>query len=237
LREHPYTGLAHRPTIAAMVVARRLFSNDYSRHYYAMMKLVLALIAAIAFIASPVTTHAAQTSGGDITVHVAKDGTAFVVSTELTVAANVDEVWAVLTDFDHMAQILSNVDASQIANRHGNKFEVIQKSHASAGPLRISLDSVRQVELSPKQEIRSHLLKGGGLKSSKFTTRIADEGGVIKITVHGKFVASGLSASAITPERVESQTRRQYQELREEILRRKANEPPPPCLVAKDCTQ
>ena len=199
-----------------------------------MMKLVLALIAAIVFIALPVATHAAQTSGGDITVHVEKDGTSFVVSTELTVAATVDEVWAVLTDFDHMAQILSNVDASQIANRDGNKFEVIQKSHASAGLLRLSLDSVRQVELSPKQEIRSHLLKGD-LKSSDFTTRIADEGGVIKITVHGKFVVGGLSASAITPERVESQTRRQYRELREEILRRKTNEPPPPCLAAKNC--
>jgi hypothetical protein len=95
---------------------------------------------------------------------------------------------------------------------------------------------VRQVELSPKQEIRSHLLKGD-LKSSDFTTRIAEDGGVIKITVHGKFVAGGLSASAITPELVESQTRRQYEELREEILRRKANAPPPPCLVAKNCTQ
>jgi carbon monoxide dehydrogenase subunit G len=201
-----------------------------------MTILALTLLAAIAFIASPATTYSQHTSGRDIAVHVAKDGNAFVVTAELTVAASVDEVWAVLTDFDHMAQILSNVDASQIANRDGKKFEVIQKSHTSAGALRISHDSVRQVELSPNQEIRSHLLKGD-LKSSDFTTRIAEEGGGIKITVHGKFVAGGLSASAITPEAVESQTRRQYKELREEILRRKANEPPPPCLLAKNCTQ
>lgn len=179
---------------------------------------------------------AQQTFGRDITVHVEKDGGAFVVSAELTVAASADEVWAVLTDFDHMAQILSSVDASQIANRDGNQFEVVQKGHASAGLLRISHDSVRQIELSPKQEIRSHLLKGS-LKSSDFTTRISEESGGIRITVHGKFVASGLSASAVTPEAVESQTRRQYQELREEILRRKANEPRPPCLLAKNCTQ
>ena len=112
-----------------------------------MMKLVLALIAAIVVIALPVATHVAQTSGGDITVDVEKDGTSFVVSTELTVAATVDEVWAVLTDFDHMAQILSNVDASQIANRDGNKFEVIQKSHASAGLLRFSLEPGRDSAL------------------------------------------------------------------------------------------
>jgi carbon monoxide dehydrogenase subunit G len=190
----------------------------------------------IAVLGSCGTWAWAQTFGRDITVNVAKEGGAFVVSAELTVAANADEVWAVLTDFDHMAQILSSVDASQIANRDGNRFEVIQKSHASAGPLRISHDSVRQVELSPKQEIRSHLVRGS-VKSSDFTTRIAEENGGIRITVHGTFVASGLSASAITPEAVEAQTRQQYQELREEILRRKANEPRPPCLLAKNCTQ
>jgi carbon monoxide dehydrogenase subunit G len=201
-----------------------------------MMKSVLTLIAAIAFVASPATTHAAQASGGDIAVNVEKDGNAYAVTAELTVAASSDEVWAVLIDFDRMAEILSNVDASQIDNRDGNKFEVIQKSHAKAGLLRISLDSVRQVELSPKQEIRSHLLKGD-LKSSDFVTRIAEEGGATRITVRGKFVAGGLSASAITPEKVQAQTRQQYQELRDEILRRKANVPPPPCLLAKNCTQ
>jgi hypothetical protein len=30
---------------------------------------------------------------------------------------------------------------------------------------------------------------------------------------------------------------RQYQELREEILRRKTKEPAPPCLLAKNCAQ
>ena len=201
-----------------------------------MTRRVLTLIAAIALSASLVTAHAAQPAGRDINVHVERDGNAFAVNADFTVAASADEVWAVLTDFEHMAQILSNVDASQIANRDGNRFEVIQKSHSAAGLLRISLDSIRQVELLPKQEIRSHLLKGD-LKSSDFTTRIAEDGGVVKISVQGKFVASGLSAAAITPDTVESQTRRQYEELRDEILRRKTHEPPPPCLLAKNCTQ
>jgi carbon monoxide dehydrogenase subunit G len=201
-----------------------------------MTKFLLTLIVAIAFVAPPVTTRAAQGSAADIAVHAEKDGNAWAVSAELTVAASADEVWAVLTDFEHMAQILSNVDASQIANRDGNKFEVVQKSHASVGLLKVSLDSVRQVELSPKQEIRSHLVKGD-LKSSDFTTKVAPDGAVTRITVRGKFVAGGMSASWITPETVESQTRRQYQELREEVLRRKTNTPPPPCLLAKNCAQ
>ena len=201
-----------------------------------MLKPFSNLVAAIAFIVLPVFAWAAPPGGSAITVQVDRDGNTFAVAAQFTVAASTDEVWDVLTDFEHMAQILSNVDASRIANREGNRFEVIQKSHASAGLIRVSLDSVRAVELTPKREIQSHLIKGD-LKSSEFTTRIADEGGITRITVSGRFVAGGLSAAALTPETVQAQTQRQYQELREEILRRKAKEPPPPCLLAKNCTQ
>ena len=200
-----------------------------------MLKPAWIAMAALAFAAS-MPASAAPPSPKDINVRVERDGNTFTVSADLTVAANGDEVWDVLTDFDRMAQILSNVDASRIANRDGNRFEVIQKSHANAGFIKLSMDSVRQVELTPKREIRSHLVKGD-LKSSDFQTLINDEGSVTRITVNGKFVAGGLGAAAITPEVVQAQTQRQYQELREEILRRKAKEAPPPCLLAKNCAQ
>jgi carbon monoxide dehydrogenase subunit G len=183
-----------------------------------------------------VCAFAAPPGGGDIAVHVERDGNAFMVAAELTVAASTDEVWEVLTDFDHMAQILSSVDFSRVANRNGKRFDVIQKSHGSAGLIHVSLDSVRAVELTPKREIRSHLTTGD-LKSSDFTTRIAKKGGVTRIAVRGRIVAEGLSAAAITPEAVQDQMQRQYRELREEILRRKAREPAPPCLLAKNCAQ
>jgi len=183
-----------------------------------------------------VRAFAAPPSSNDIVVHVEKDGVTFLVDAELSIAAKVEEVWDVLTDFDHMAQILSNVDASKVVNRDGDRFEVAQKSHANAGPLRLTLDSVRQVELSPKHEIRSHLLKGD-LKSSDFTTRIAEQGGLTMVNVHGAFVPGGLAAAAITVEAVQAQTQRQYLELRDEVLRRKNHEAPPPCLLTKNCAQ
>ena len=201
-----------------------------------MLKLLSNCVALITFIASSAIVGAAPPGGKDISINVKQDGSAYTVTAELTVAASVDEVWEVLTDFDHMAQILSNVDSSRVANRKGNRIEVTQKSHGSVGPISVSLDSVRAVELTPKREIRSQLISGD-LKSSDFTTRIAKKGSVTQINVSGKIVAEGLTAAAITPEAVRSQTRRQYQELREEILRRKAKEPPPACLLAKNCTQ
>jgi len=201
-----------------------------------MLKSVLEIVVAIAFAVSPLLASSAPSSGNDIVVHATKDGAAFTVETELTVAANADEVWEVVTDFDRMAQIVTSVDSSRIVSRDGNVIQVAQKSHATAGPLRFSMENLRQVELTPNREMRSHLLKGD-LKASDFTTRIIDEGGVTKIVVQGKFVAGGFAAGAITVESVEAQTRRQYQEIRDEILRRKAKEPPPPCLIAKTCPQ
>lgn len=201
-----------------------------------MVKSVFLSLVAIAFAASPMLAGSAPGAGRDIAVHATKDGATYTVEAEFTVAANADEVWEVLTDFDRMAEIVTSVDTSRIVSREGNLIQVAQKSHASAGPLRFSMENVRQVELTPNREIRSRLLKGD-LKASDFTTRINDEGGLSKITVQGKFVAGGLAAGAITVESVEAQTRRQYQELRDEILRRKAKEPPPPCLIAKTCQQ
>ena len=139
-----------------------------------------------------------------------------------------------LTDFDHMATILSNVDQSHIVSREGNRLEVNQKAHGNAGPLKISTDSVRQIELTPKREIKSHLLKGD-LKSSDFTTRLAPEGELIRVSVAGKFATGLLAGAALSPEAVQQQTQRQYQELREEILRRKNKQPTPACLIAKNC--
>lgn len=201
-----------------------------------MLNPALLCFAASVFLVSAMPVQSGPPSDSDVVVHAEKNGATFVVEAELSVAANADEVWEVLIDFDHMAQILSSVDASHIVNRDGNRLEVAQKSHANVGLVHLSQDSVRQVELTPKREIRSHLLKGD-LKASDFTTRIAEEGGVSRISVRGTFVAGGLQASVITVEAVESQTQRNYQELREEILRRKSHEPPPPCLLAKNCPQ
>jgi carbon monoxide dehydrogenase subunit G len=200
-----------------------------------MQKSLAVLLAAVSIAASPGTADAAP-PGSDINVRVERDGNVFTVDLDMTIAANTEETWEVLTDFDKMAQILSNVDSSRIVSREGNVMQVAQTSHASVGLIKASLKNLRQVELVPNREIRSKLLNGD-LKSSDFVTRIAADGAGSRVTVKGKFTVGGLSAAVVNEDSVSKQTRRQYQELREEVLRRKAKEPPPPCLLAKTCEQ
>ena len=113
-------------------------------------------------------------------------------------------------------------------------IQVAQKSHASAGLVRLSLDNLRQIELVPNREIRSRLIKGD-LKASDFTTRLTPDGAATRVSVKGKFTVGALSGAAINEDVVAKQTRRQYEELRTEVLRRKNNLPPPPCPPEKTC--
>ncbi|MEO8302566.1 MAG: SRPBCC family protein [Betaproteobacteria bacterium] len=187
----------------------------------AMRIAAIGSVCAIALLAFPFPVRASPAVDSDVTVHVAKEKAAFSISVEFTVSATALEAWNVLTDYEHMAQIVSNIDSSEVMSRDGNRIEVAQRSHGHAGPIRISVDGVRVVDLSPYTEIHSHLKKGD-LKASDFTTRITDEGEVTRVTAHGTIVAAAWVAWAISPAAIEAQTRRQYQELRDEILRRKA---------------
>ena len=199
-----------------------------------MPKLVVPIFAAIAFLAAPELSFSAPPPARDINVRVTRDGSTFAIDADWSVEANGDEVWAVLVDFDRMAQFLSSVDASRVINREGNHLEIVQKSSASMGLLRLSLENTRAIVLTPKRDIESHLLKGD-LKSSDFTTQIVDEAGGSKIIIRGQFVVSGLASAAVSVDSVEAQSRLSYQEMRDEILRRKSNEPTPACLLAKNC--
>ncbi len=166
----------------------------------------------------------AQTEGqdaGDIVVHVTKNGETIVVDVEMAVQRPRLAVWEVLTDYDHMAQFIANVQSSRIAERKGNRLVVAQKSSTAFGLLNFTFDNVREVELVPHSEIRSKLISGD-MKASAFTTRLVAEGSVTRVFNHGEFVPTMWVPPVVRPAFIESETRRQFQELRNEMMRRAA---------------
>src|SRR5436190_15669136 len=134
--------------------------------------LFLTLIFALGFPlshAQPPTRTDTQ-EGEDIVVHVKRDGETIIVDVEMAVRASPRAAWDVLTDYDHMAQFVGNVESSRITDRKGNRLIVAQKSHTALGLLQFSFDNVREVDLVPHSEIRSKLISGD-MKASAFTTR------------------------------------------------------------------
>ena len=187
---------------------------------YKLPALILGLSLSIplALAQAPLRTDTQDAS--DIVVHVKKNGATIIVDVEMMVHASPLATWDVLTDYDHMAQFVANVQSSKITDRKGNTLVVAQKSGTAFGLLKFSFDNVREVELVPHSEIRSNLISGD-MKASAFTTRIvSDGGGVTRVVNHGEFVPTMWVPPVIGTAFLESETRRQFHELRNEIMRR-----------------
>lgn len=179
---------------------------------------IVGIILAV-FAALPVLARPAPTDNADIAVHVTKDGPTINVDVDCPVAAPVAVVWGVLVDYDHMAQFISNLETSIVRERNGNRLNVYQKGKARRGPVTFTFENVREIQLVPDREIRSRLISGD-LKSSEFTTRIVDEGGGLHIINSGRYTPKIWVPPLIGPALLEAETRKQFGEIRAEILRR-----------------
>ena len=178
----------------------------------------LSLVVPLALAQAPPRTDAQDAK--DIVVHVKKDGATIIVDVEMAVQVPPLAAWEVLTDYDHMAQFVTNVQASRITDRKGNTLVVAQKSGTAFGLLKFSFDNVREVELVPHSEVRSKLISGD-MKASAFTTRIVSDGsGGARVFNHGEFVPTMWVPPVIGTAFLESETRRQFHELRNEMMRR-----------------
>ena len=165
-----------------------------------------------------VTTSAAPPDE-DIIVHAKKEGPEIVVEVDCPVRAPVLSVWDVLTDYDNMSRFISNLQYSGIQGRVDNVLKVRQYGKATRGPLTITFDNVREVELRPFTEVRSRLISGD-LKASVFTTRLVDVDGLVHIVNSGRYTPKIWVPPVIGPALIEAETRKQFGESRTEILRR-----------------
>lgn len=181
---------------------------------------VRLVLYAIALASVPAVAHAAPPDSRDIAVAIHRDGEAYVVDVAFSVAATPQEAWSVLTDYDHMSEFVSNLTMSRIIHRASDSLEVAQTSHLKIGFIDLKFDTVRKVEFVPLQEVRSKIVRGG-MKMSAFTTRLAAEGNMTRITNHGRFIPDRWIPPLIGIPMLEAETRKQFAELRAEVLRRK----------------
>jgi hypothetical protein len=169
-------------------------------------------------------TQAWSADDSDIQVQVQQRGRWIVVDVAMSVGATPLESWKVMTDYDNMASFVSNLESSRIIKRVGDTLTVMQKGKASRGPLTFSFENVRQIVLTPYREIHSHLISGD-LEASDFTTQVVDHGTFTEIINHGEFIPNVWVPPLIGPGVIGAETRKQFGQLRAEILRRKTQTP------------
>ena len=168
-----------------------------------------------------------QNPNRDIVVDVRKNGPQVAVDVVCPVDAPAPVVWEVLTDYEHMPQFISNIATSEVEDTAGNVLRVRQKGKATRGPLTLTFDIVREIELVPQSEIRSRLISGD-FKSSDFVTKIVVTETGVHIVNNGRYTPNVWVPPFIGPAVIEAETQKQYGEIRTEILRRSAMLRPAP---------
>lgn len=144
------------------------------------------------------------------------------------------EAWAVLTDFEHMAEFIPNLDSSKVLQRTGKLVEVEQKGSASIGLLPIHYESRRQVEFIPYQTIRSQTLSGNGRLES--TMLLTPAGSGTLLTYHATAVPDLPVPVSLVSAYFNDMLEMQFKAMGQEMLRRAqagnkgADEEPPPIL-------
>ena len=158
---------------------------------------------------------------GGLQVKVQKNGDVVTVDAALTIAATPQEVWNVLSDFDHMAGFLHGLDSSRVTSRNGDVWQIEQKGHTSHAGFSFSFESVREVHVRTLESLQSHLVSGT-LKKHDTLTQLAADGGGTRVTYHAESVAGVWIPPGLGTSIVEGEVRQQFQDIQAEVLKRKA---------------
>ena len=158
----------------------------------------------------------------DIEVKVQITGDIVSVDLSLVVPATRQQVWAVLTDFEHMSSFVSNLKESKVIGTSGSALKIFQRGSANYGPIDFPFESTREIQLTPFEKIQSHLISGN-VRKLDGTTQLEEKGGGTRIVYHSDSIPGCWLPPIAGRHFIEHETRAQFQELRNEILRRKSS--------------
>jgi carbon monoxide dehydrogenase subunit G len=191
-----------------------------------MRKLALAALLALA-----APALAALQPGEDIEIHVHVRGERVTVDLSFAVDATRQQAWSVLTDFEHMPDFVTNLKESRVLSVSGDTLRVFQRGTARYGPLAFQFASTREMKLDPFDRIESRLISGT-MRMMEGTTRLVEEGAQTRILYHADSIPGVWIPPLLGKKFIEHETREQFREMREEIIKRKRSPPSPVPQVA-----
>ena len=163
---------------------------------------------------------AASPEGKDIEVQVRMAGENIIIDLNFAVPATQQEVWDVLTDFDGMADFVSNLKESKVVSVSEDKLTIFQSGAATYGPVSFPFESTREVRLIPYHKIRTHLISGN-MRKLEGTTYLIDAGGQTRVIHRTDAIPKAWIPEAVGKIFIEHEMREQFNEMRNEVIKRK----------------
>ena len=135
--------------------------------------------------------------------------------------------WEVLTDFDHMASFVPNLEESRVLNRDAQGATIAQKGRIRYGILSFAFESERRVEFHPQEGLLLARALSGTARHMASTLRLQAEGPGTRLDYRvemspGRWVPSTLGKSGMRHEMAE-----QFSAIAVEMLRRAERAAPP----------
>ena len=184
-----------------MLIAQRLATA---------LSIALLLQGAAAFAADP-----------EFDIAVDKRGVTFVVDASIDFPAPLHTVWEVLTDFDHMTTIMSNLTASRIVSRSANTLRVEQEGVARYGIFSYTFASEREIRLEPMKRIVARQLSGNA-RSFVSELQLSPAGNGTAARYHAEMVPDSGIARTFGGPFIKHEIEEQFTALAAEMARRKA---------------
>jgi carbon monoxide dehydrogenase subunit G len=163
------------------------------------------------------------TPDNDPTIDVQRRAGMVIIDVSMALQAPPEQVWQVLTDYDHMAEFFPNLRSSKVIGRVNGRTTIEQKGVVSYGPLSVPFSSLREIELKPYTEIRSRAV-GGSVKRGMAVTTLTPVGNSTEIIYHSESEPNVWVPPGIGPKFIRDETRAQFESLRREILKRSKGE-------------
>lgn len=181
--------------------------------------LIASLLALLAMTAH-FSAHAQLMGDEGIDVRVEYKGDVIHIDVVVPVPATPAEVWNVITDYDGAERFITNLKTSTIDSRNGNTWVVSQEMVARVGPFSTTINTVRELQLTPFELVQSRMIRGN-MKRADAITRVVTEGAISKIVMHSESIPDFWLPAFMSRGFIERSTREQFVNLRNEILRRK----------------
>lgn len=157
----------------------------------------------------------------EIIVGIEKSGEAFVVDATIKVPLPIRTAWEVLTDFDNMTGILSNLASSKIVRRTGNTLVVDQEGTAHYGIFSYSFASEREIRLEPMKRIFARQISGNA-KRFESELELSQTGFVTQIRYHAEVVPDSGIGRTFGGHFIQHEVEEQFTAMVAEMKRRSA---------------
>lgn len=159
----------------------------------------------------------------ELKVAVAQSGEHFIVDATMDAQVSLETAWKVLTDFDHMTAILSNLTTSKILAKNGNTWLIRQEGVAKYGLLSFAFYSEREIRLEPMQRILAKNLSGT-VKRMESEARLSVASQGTHIDYHAEVTPDSILARMFGASFIRHEVEEQFHAMLQEMLQRQSTD-------------